>query len=318
MNHFQTWAAGLLCIASTLLPNPGAAETIKIIVPFAAGGPVDQLARVLANKLGPKLDADVIVEDRGGAGGALGVELVARAAPDGKTILLGSLGSQVLGPILKPPVAYDPINGLVPIILVGSVSSLLVSGPKLDVLDLTDLIAQAKRGRAMTYGSAGPGSTMNIAGEMLNASAGLRITHVPYRGAAPAISDLLGGHLDMLSADVSILLPLVRSHSVKALALLATDRSPLLPEVPTTTELQLPAVVMENWYGVFVPSATPPDVQQRLETALSAVLDAPSVHERLASDGIRGALGADAFRARLAKEFTFWRHTISALGISAE
>jgi len=170
----------------------------------------------------------------------------------------------------------------------------------------------------MTYGSAGPGTTMNIAGEMLNAAAGLHITHVPYRGAAPAISDLLGGHLDMLNADFPVLLPLVRSHSVRALALLATDRSALLPEVPTTAELHLPEVVMENWYGVFLPSGTPPQFQQRLEKALFAVLGTPTVRERLASDGIRGTLGADAFKAKLPKEFLFWRHTISTLGIAAE
>jgi tripartite-type tricarboxylate transporter receptor subunit TctC len=215
-----SWAV-LLGLAFVLASSVGhaTAGTIKIVVPFAAGGPVDQLARILGNELGPKLGGDVIVDNRGGAGGALGNDLVAHAAPDGSTILLGSLGSQVLSPILKPPTTYDPTSAFAPVMLVGSVPSFLVVSPKLGVSDLKALIAQVRSGQQMTYGSAGPGTTMNIAGEMLNAAAGLKVTHVPYRGAAPAISDLLGGHLDMLTADLPVLLPLITAGAARGAAL---------------------------------------------------------------------------------------------------
>lgn len=306
-----------ICAAFLLLVAPALAETVKIVVPFAAGGPVDQLARILANGLGPQLGADVIVEDKGGAGGAIGSEAVARSAPDGRTMLLASLGSQVISPTLRTPTGYDPVKGFDPVMLVGSVPSLLVVSPKLGVSSLKELIAKAKS-QTMTYGSAGPGTTMNIAGELFNAGAGLKISHVPYRGAAPAINDLLGGHVDMLNADFPVLLPLVKADSIKALALFGTERSPLLPDVPTTAELGLPSVVMENWYGIFLPAGTPPEAREKLEKALFAVLAVPSIKERLAANGMHGTLGSEAFKARLSKEFPYWQDTIKKLGITAE
>jgi tripartite-type tricarboxylate transporter receptor subunit TctC len=317
MKRFQALFAVLSCAASLMIATSGNAEVVKIVVPFAAGGPVDQLARILAAELSPTLGDNVIVENRGGAGGALGSEMVARAAPDGKTILLASLGSQVLSPILKPPTTYDPVKSFVPVMLVGSVPSLLVASPKLDVSTLNDLIAKAKQNK-LVYGSAGPGTTMNIAVEMLNFSAGIKIAHVPYRGAAPAINDLLGGHVDALNADLPVLLPLVKAGSVKPLALFATERSPLLPDLPTTSELGQPSVIMENWYGVFLPAGTPSEARDRLEKALFAVVEMPSIKERFAANGMHGTLGSKAFEARLTKEFAHWPETIKKLGITAD
>ncbi len=317
MKRLQDFLGGLCCAATVMLAAPASADTVKIIVPFAAGGPVDQLARILAAELGPKLGATVIVEDRGGAGGALGSEAVARAAPDGKTMLLASLGSQVLSPILKPPNGYDPVKGFEPVMLVGAVPSLLVAGPQPDVTSLKDLIAKAKK-QTLSYGSAGPGTTMNIAVEMFNSAAGIKITHVPYRGAAPAINDLIGGHLDTLNADLPVLLPMVKASKVKALALFASERSPLLPDLPTTAEFGLPSVVMENWYGVFLPAGTPAAERAKLEKALFAVVETPSVKERFAASGMHGTLGSKAFEARLAKEFAYWPDTIKKLGITSE
>jgi tripartite-type tricarboxylate transporter receptor subunit TctC len=159
---------------------------------------------------------------------------------------------------------------------------------------------------------------MNIALEMLKAAAGVKITHVPYRGAAPAINDLLGGHVDMLNADLPVLLPLVKAGSVKALALFSPERSPLLPDLPTTKEAGLPGVVMESWYGVFLPAGTPPQLRDKLEQALFAVVALPSIKQRLADNGMHGTLGHDAFAARLAKEFADWPATITKLGITGE
>jgi len=297
--------------------RPASAEPIKIVVPFAAGGPVDQLARVLANGLGPKLGEDVIVDDRGGAGGAIACEFVARANPDGKTVLLASLGAFVIGPILKPPANYDPVKSFEPIMLVGSVPSLIVVSPKSGIATLADLIAKAKQ-QQLSYGSAGLGTTMNIALEMLNKAAGVKITHVPYRGAAPAITDLLGGHIDTLNADLPVLLPLVKAGKVKALAVFSPERTPLLPDLPTTKEAGFPGMIMENWYGLLFPAGTPKDVRDRIERAALAVIASPAVKARFATDGTHGALDHDGFAAMLSKQFADWPGRIKMLGISAE
>ena len=317
MRRLRDWLVFLPLLVPTLFAAPALADTVKLVVPFAAGGPVDQLARILAPELGAKLGADVIVDDRGGAGGAIAYEFVAHAAPDGKTILLGSLGATVIGPALKPPTAYDPINSFAPVMLVGAVPSLLVVNRDLGVAGMKELIAKARLEK-LTYGSAGPGTTMHIALEMLNAAAKIKITHVPYRGAAPAISDLLGGHVDMLNADLPVLLPLVRAGSVKALALFAAERSPLLPDLPTTKEAGLPNVVMENWYGVFLPAGTPAPVRDRIEQALFAVAALPAIKERFAENGMHGMLDHEGFAQRLVKEFNAWPDTIRRLGITAD
>jgi tripartite-type tricarboxylate transporter receptor subunit TctC len=314
MTRVRAFMAAVCCLA---LATPASAETVKIVVPFAAGGPIDQLARILSNDLAAKLGADVIVDDRGGAGGAIGAEFVARALPDGDTMLLGSLGSCVISTILKPPGAYDPVKSFEPVMLVGSMPSLLVVAPQSGMATLQDLIAKAKREK-LSYGSAGPGTTMNIAVEMLNAAAGVKITHVPYRGAAPAITDLLGGHIDTLNADLPVLLPMVKAGTLKALAIFAPERSPLLPDVPTTKELGLPSVVMQSWYGVFLPAGTPPATRDKLEAALFAVVNIPAIKQRLADNGMHDPLDHEAFAARLAKEFAAWPDIIKKLGITGE
>jgi tripartite-type tricarboxylate transporter receptor subunit TctC len=317
MKRFPIWLLGA-CFAACLMPTrPASAEPIKIVVPFAAGGPVDQLARVLANGLSPKLGEDVIVDDRGGAGGAIACEFVARANPDGKTVLLASLGAFVIGPILKPPANYDPVKSFEPIMLIGSVPSLIVVNPKSGIATLADLIAKAKQ-QQLSYGSAGLGTTMNIALEMLNKAAGVKITHVPYRGAAPAITDLLGGHIDTLNADLPVLLPLVKAGKVKALAVFSPERTPLLPDLPTTKEAGFPGMIMENWYGLLFPAGTPKDVRDRIERAAFAVIATPAVKARFATDGTHGALDHDAFAAMLSKQFAEWPGRVKMLGIIAE
>ncbi|MFZ2064487.1 MAG: tripartite tricarboxylate transporter substrate binding protein [Xanthobacteraceae bacterium] len=315
MKRFLGLLLGVCLMAA--LASPARAEPIKIVVPFAAGGPVDQLARVLGNGLGPKLGEDVIVDDRGGAGGAIACEFVARANPDGKTVLLASLGAFVIGPILKPPSNYDPVKSFEPVMLVGSVPSLIVVNPKSGIATLSDLIAKAKQ-RQLSYGSAGPGTTMNIALEMLNKAAGVKITHVPYRGAAPAITDLLGGHIDTLNADLPVLLPMVKAGKVKALAVFSPERTALLPDLPTTKESGFAGMIMENWYGLLVPAGTPKDMRDRLEKAASAVIATPAVKARFAADGTHGPLDHQAFAAMLSKQFAEWPGRIKTLGISAE
>jgi tripartite-type tricarboxylate transporter receptor subunit TctC len=275
------------------------------------------LARILTPELAAQLKADVIVDDRGGAGGAIGSEVVAKAEPDGDTFLIASMGSQILGPILKTPTAYDPVKSFVPVAMIATMPSLLVVSHELGVGDMKDLLAKAKT-QKLTYGSAGPGTTMNIAVEMLNNAAKVKITHVPYRGAAPAINDLLGGHVDMLNADLPVLLPLVKAGTVTPIALFASERTPLLPDLPTTKELGLPSVVMESWYGAFLPAGAPPAVRDKLERAILAAVAAPTVKARFAELGMHGTLGHEAFEARLTKDWAQWPDIIKTLGITGE
>ena len=306
-----------LAAGALMLARPAAADTIKIVVTFAAGGPADMLARLVAQDLPQRVGSTVVVENRGGAGGGLANEAVARSAPDGRTLLLGSMGSQVISPALRPPSSYDP-KAFEPLVLIGSVPALLVIRPQLPANTLAELVAWAKQGNALSYASAGPGTTMNIAGEMLNAAAGIKATHVPYRGAGPAINDLIGGHVDFLIADLPVLLPQVSNNAVRPLALFASERSAFLPSVPTAKELGFPDLLMENWYGLFAPAGVPPDVQAALERAVLDVLSSPAVKERLAAGGMFGTQGRAGFRTRLERDFASWAPQIRKLGIVGE
>jgi tripartite-type tricarboxylate transporter receptor subunit TctC len=309
-------AAALVAACAAATPAIGA-EQIRLVVPFAAGGPVDLVARTIAAELPVRLHAEVIVENRGGGGGVIGTELVAKSAPDGRTLLHASLGSHVLSAALRPQLGYDPIRSFAPIALIGAVPLLLVVNAQSKIDNLAALIAAARR-NPMSYGSAGPGSTMNIAGELFNASAGIKTTHVPYRGAGPALSDLLGGHLDIVIADTPVLVPLVNTNAVRALALFAGQRSPLLPNVATTAELGYAEVVMENWYGILAPAGIAPSMRAMIEKAILEVLATPIVRERLAAGGLQGARDSDGFRTRLADDMAYWGPQVKKLGISAE
>jgi tripartite-type tricarboxylate transporter receptor subunit TctC len=307
--------AAAILLASALPASM--AGQIRLVVPFAAGGPVDLIARTIATALPARLNAEVIIENRGGAGGVIGTELVAKSAPDGKTLLQASIGSHVLSAALRPQLSYDPIKSFTPIVFVGVVPSLLVVGAQSKIESLADLLAEARR-KPMSYGSAGPGTTMNIAAELFNAITGIKTTHVPYRGAGPALNDLLGGHLDIIIADTPVLLPLVNTNVVRPLALLAGERSPLLPNVATTAQLGYPQVVMENWYGVLAPAGLSSAMWATLEKATLEVLASPTVRERFAAGGLQGARDSEGFRVRLASDVAYWGREVKRLGISAE
>jgi tripartite-type tricarboxylate transporter receptor subunit TctC len=295
-----------------------AADPIKVVVPFAAGGPVDALARIVAQELQTRLATDVVVENRGGAGGLLAVDQVARAPADGRTILFASVGAFVITNALKPQPGYEQLKTFAPVARVGAAPTLFIVKADSAIKTLPDLIAKAKQGAKMSYGSAGAGTTMHIAAEQLNAAAGTRITHVPYRGIAPALNDIMGGHIDFLNGDITVLYPLIKNGTLRALALAGSERSPLLPDVPTTADLGMPAVFMENWYGALVPAATPPDVVAKLEAAIMDAVKTPAVWEKISMNGVRNPQDAKAFRAQIEKDVAYWAAEIRKLGITAE
>jgi tripartite-type tricarboxylate transporter receptor subunit TctC len=310
-------AAALLAAALCTLPAL-AADPIKVVVPFAAGGPVDALARIVAAELASRLAAEVVVENRGGAGGILAVEQVARAPADGRTILFASVGAFVITNALKPQPGYDQLKTFAPVARVGAAPTLFIVKADSPIRTLPDLIAKAKSGSKVSYGSAGAGTTMHIAAEQLNIAAGTQITHVPYRGIAPALNDIVGGHIDFLNGDITVLYPQVKSGALRALALAGTERSPLLPDVPTTAELGYPGVSMENWYGALVPAATPADTVAKLEGAIMDALKTPAVWARISANGVRNPQDARAFRAQIEKDIAYWGAEIRKLGVKAE
>jgi tripartite-type tricarboxylate transporter receptor subunit TctC len=304
---------------STLLTIPAhAADPIKIVVPFAAGGPVDALARIVAQELTTRLASDVVVENRGGAGGLLAVEQVARAPADGRTILFASVGAFVITNALKPQQGYDQLKTFAPVARIGAAPTLFIVKADSPFKTLGDLVAKAKTDTDMSYGSAGNGTTMHIAAEQLNFSAQTKITHVPYRGAAPALNDILGGHINFLNADITVLYPMVKQGLIRALAVCGTQRSALLPDVPTAQELGFKEVYMENWYGMLVPAATPPDAVAKLESAVMEALKNPEVWAKISANGVYGPQDAKTFRAQIEKDVAYWPAEIKKLGITGE
>lgn len=305
----------VLLAALSYIGAAHADETIRIVVPFAAGGPVDAMARLLANEMQQPLGANVIVDDRAGAGGVIGTELVSRAPPDGKTLLVGSQGSHVISALLRSDIKYDPVRSFTPIAMVGRVPMLLVVSPDFPAADFKAAIALAQS-RKLTYGSAGPGSTMNIAGELVNSGAHVRITHVPYRGIAVALPDLMAGRLDLLPGDPPVLLPLVAAKKIRPLVVFGTERLAALPNVPTTVELGYPDMIMENWYGLLAPAGIAPDMAARLEAAALTAIKSPRMQKVMKDGELRDTLDAKQFKARIEHDIAFWRPMIKQLGIS--
>jgi tripartite-type tricarboxylate transporter receptor subunit TctC len=307
-----------LAVLTAVCSTNTSAQSIKVVVPFAAGGPVDMLARLVTSDMAPRLKTDIVVENRGGAGGVLATEQVARAPADGKTLLFASSGSHVISAALRSgQLSYDPAKSFAPIAFVGAVPMLVVVSADSPVKTLADLIAKAKTEK-LSYASAGAGSTMHIIGEVINAEAGIKTAHIPYKGVAPALNDLVGGHIQLLSADLPVLEPLVKSGKLRALALFATERTPLLPDLPTSKELGYPGMLMGNWYGMLAPAGIPADAQSALEKAMLEAMQSPAVSARLVAGGVSGALDGKGFRAKLDRDVAYWGGQIKKLGISAE
>jgi tripartite-type tricarboxylate transporter receptor subunit TctC len=309
--------AALAAVALSF-PLSAQAQSIKVVVPFAAGGPVDTLARLITADMAPRLKTEIVVENRGGAGGVLATETVARAPADGKTLLFASSGSHVISAALRSgQLSYDPVKSFATIGFAGAVPMLVVVSANSPVKSLKDLIAKAKTEK-LSYASAGAGSTMHIIGEVINTEAGIKTTHVPYKGVAPALNDLMGGHIQLLSADLPVLTPLVKSGKLRALALFAPERTALLPDLPTSKELGYPGMLMGNWYGMLAPAGIPADARAALEKAMLEAMKSPAVAERLAAGGVSGPLDAKGFGDRLARDVAFWGPQIKKLGITLQ
>jgi tripartite-type tricarboxylate transporter receptor subunit TctC len=319
----QITAAALLAFGLAA-PTPLAAQdypakTIRMVVPFAPGGPADMLARAIAPGMSATLKQTVVIENKGGAGGAVGVDTVAKAAPDGYTIGLSGPGALVSVPFMTS-VPYNVERDIVPIARVATVSGVIAAGPKTGFKTLADLIAHAKaQPGKVHFGSAGSGTTTHLAGELLNMEAGIKLVHVPYRGAAPALTDMLGGHVQLMLPDLPAVLEQIRSGAVIGLAVTSPERSPFVPDVPTTTELGFPRVISYSWYGLIAPAGTPDTVRTRVHDAAMAALASPEVQKQIATiGGTPTPTSAKEFATLIAEEQKKWKNVIAVTGAKME
>jgi tripartite-type tricarboxylate transporter receptor subunit TctC len=314
----------VLCavILSTLFAAaPAAAQAypdhpIKLVVPFPPGGPNDIIARVVGDKMAAILGQTIVIDNRGGAGGVVGTDLVAKSAPDGYTIGIASAGALAISASLVENVPYQTLKDLTPITLVASVPELLVVPESLPVKNFKDLIALAKSEPGkLNFASSGPGSMPHLAGELLKINAKIDIVHVPYRGAAPAVTDVLGGQVQMVFLDTPVLLPYIKSGKLRALAVAAKERAPSVPDVPTMGELGLKSVDAENWYGMVGPANLPKDIVEKLNKAAAEALKDPAVVAKLGPQGAK-LIGdtPDHFRDFIKSEIDKWAAVVKASG----
>jgi len=292
------------------------AKPIKLIVPFPAGGPNDIIARIVGQRMSELTKQPIIIDNRGGAGGALGTDAVAKAAPDGYTIGIVNLGALAINQSMEK-VPYETLKDLAPVTLVVTVPEMLVVASNVPAKNMSELVALAKaQPGKLNFASTGPGSLPHLAGELLKLTAQIDIAHVPYRGAAPAINDLLGQQVQMTFLDLPAILPHIRSGTLKPIALGTDARAPTAPDVPTTFELGMPALRIENWYGMVAPGGTPPAIVAALNKITTTALADPSVKEKLAEQGLTTVGNSpEQFRDYIAAETAKWAKVIKDAGI---
>lgn len=321
MNRRALLAAAALPIAAPALAQAAWPDRpLRVIVPFAAGGPSDIVVRLLAPKLTATLGQPVVVENRAGAGGVTGVDVAAKAAPDGNTIALGSAGGLAISPRLDRGTPYDPLRDLAPLTLGVLVPEPLVVPAALPFRTVAELVAAAKAqpGR-LNFGSAGSGSMPHLAGELFRAAAGIEITHVSYRGGAPLATALLQNEVQLGFADLPILLPHIRSGALRALAVGTEQRLPWIPDVPTMAEVGLPGVDANNWHGFVAPARVPEPILERWHAALAGALNDPEIRRALHEQGaIPGGDSRASFGDFLRRENEKWGEVIRRAGVRAD
>ena len=300
--------------AADAFPN----RPVRLIIPFPPGGSADPIGRILASALDKHLGQNTIVENRSGAGGVIGTDAVAKATADGYTIGLVGVGSMTVSPHLLPDMPYNVARDLAPVAQVVGVPQLLACSKKLGASSLAEVVAKAKPG-TLTYASSGNGTSPHLAMASLALRSGMELIHVPYRGVAPAITDLMAGRVDLMFADLPAMVGPARDGGIKALAVGSAERSAVLPDLPTVDEAGIRGVDVENWYGVIAPAATPADRIARLQTGILAALAESEARKRLTDLGVR-IVGSDAatFSAMLKRESEKWAALIREAKITIE
>lgn len=277
-------------------------KSIRMVAPFSPGGATDALARIVGQKLSERLGQPVVVDNRVGAGGNIGADLVAKAAPDGYTLLLGGV-PHAISATLYAKLPYDLQKDLAPVAEIATFPSMIVLHPSLPATSVRELIALAKaRPGELNFGSAGNGSPNHLALELFKTMAGVKMVHIPYKGSGQVIGDLLAGQVQLASLGFPVATPHVKSGKLRAIAVTSIERSPLLPGIPTVSEAGLPGFNVTSWYGVFAPAATPKDLVGRLNAEIAGVVASPDVRQRLAVMGAEPAAGEPGQFARYVRE----------------
>ena len=292
---------------------------ITMVVGFAPGGGTDSVARVVAKKMGESIGQTVVVENKAAAGGTVATHQVAKSAPDGYTILLGSVGSIAVWPHLNPKLPYDPLRDLAPITMAVEFPNVIVVNSTLPVKTLAEFVAAAKaKPGTIGYGSSGVGGIGHLAGALLALTAGIDIVHVPYKGGGPAMQDLLGGQIPAMVATPVTALPHVKSGKIHPLATTGASRPPLMPDVPTVAESGFPGYEATNWYAYYAPAGTPKDVLDRLHKEIVDALNAPDVREQLDRQGVEAKPGTpEALTKYMERELATWGKVVKAAKIQA-
>ena len=292
---------------------------IRLIVPFPPGGGTDIMGRLVASHLTDKLGVQTVVDNRGGAGGILGTELAAKANPDGHTLLIGSVSTISINPSLYTKLPFDTVRDLAPVSLIASTPSAVVVTANLAARSIKELIALAKaKPRQINFASAGSGTSHHLGGELFKLAAGIDIVHVPYKGTAPAVTDLVSGQVSMMIANLPAVLPMVKAGRLRALAVTSLSRSPLMPDLPTVAD-DLPGFEVIVWYGVLAPAATPAPIIARLNGYLKQMAGMPEVRERLAAQGAEAISSTpDEFARKIRDDMKKWAKVVQLSGARAD
>ena len=315
--------AAMAACAATALPalaqDKWPSKPITYIVPFPAGGTTDVLARLIGQKLGTVLGTTIVVDNKGGAGGSVGSEMAARAAPDGYTLLGGTISSHAINVSLYPKLGYDPVKSFTPITLIGTNPVVLVVNQASPYKTLQDIVAAGKAKKPLSSASAGSGTSQHLSLELLKSKAGIEITHIPYKGSGPAIQDVIAGQVDMMFDTTVVAGPHIESGKLRALAVSSAKRVSSLPNVPTVAESGVPGYEVVSWQAIFAPAGTPRAIVDRLHSEIGKILATPEMQERLAKLGMQGADMTTAQIAEFQKaEVAKWAAVIRSANIKLE
>lgn len=323
----RRFSTGLLACAVASLgarahasTSPFPSRPVRLVVPFAAGGGTDIMARLLAKAMAQELGQPVVVENRAGAGGGLGSAQVARAAPDGYTVLMGTASTHAINPAVYRNLPYQPQTDFTPISLAATIPGVVLVNAKSNVASLADLAASMReRPNALTYGTQGQGGLGHLMGEMFNAQAGVKSVHVPYRGAAPALQDLLAGNIDIVYDTLPAVIPHLQGGKLRALAITASQRSDIAPDVPTAAQAGYPAFLAQTWNALFGPAGLPADVAARLTAAAVSAVNDPETNGRIREMSAAPVASDSAGLAELVRaDMKHWENVAKQAGIKLD